>query len=74
VCLHTIRDALVGMRNLCGVIREKLRIEPPTLINPRSKIYIAVQWHVCVYFFVCLLNKKIKKKKKSLAFLKVFLH
>ena len=79
MCLHTRRNALVGMRDLFGVIRMELRVKPPELIKPRSKICSAVRLHVCAYFFVCSLNKKNvknlkKKKKKSLAFLKVFLH
>jgi formaldehyde-activating enzyme involved in methanogenesis len=70
VCLHTRRDAIVGMRDLFGVIRMELRVKPPTLINPRSKICGVVQLHVCVYFFVSLLNNKKNKIKRN--FLKSF--
>jgi hypothetical protein len=69
VCLHTRRDAIVEIRDLFGVIRKELRVKPSTLIKPGSKIYGAVQLHVCVYFFVCLLNKK---KKVFLKIEKVF--
>jgi hypothetical protein len=62
-----MKDTLVGLRDLFGVIRMELRVKSSTLINPRSKICSAIQLHVCVYFFVCLLNKKF-----SCIFLKVF--
>ena len=72
MCLHIRRDALTEMRDLFGVIKMELRVKSLTLINPRSKIYSIVQLHVCVYFFVYLLNKNSKNqlKENSLAFFK----
>ena len=60
-------DILVGMRDIFGVIRMELKVKPPTLINPRSKICSTIQLHVFVFnsLFVYLIKIKIPKTKNK---------